>query len=452
MSEYLKMKQVPIIETVFDIQDLVNNPVGVFEKYRKKYGSTFSFRFGVNKTIVTGDPEVLKHVLKDNNANYHKSHIQVKRFVEFQGIGLTNSHGDYWFRQRRLLSMGFSPSHLKKLLPLQLQVLKDFMTNFDTAAKKGPVEIHQQMVHFTLRAVGKSLFGSELKEVELEKFAHAIEDIQAFITKQVVKPFLIPWYKISGESKKYQDLRKEGDKIIIDYVNQRRKSGIDDGDILKIMLNNPYKDTGEYMSDERVMVEILQLLVAGNETSTTAATWTFYTLAQYPEHVLKMRKEINSVFGDEHVDYGKLRQLEFTLQVINESMRLNPPFWMIDREAQGDDEINGIKIPKGTTVIPYILGAHHNEEYWPDPKKFDPSRFDFTKNKKNHPFAHIPFGGGPRVCIGQNMAQMQMLLVVSAIVRNYDFKLTEDKPIGWKAMMLLRPDGPMYMDFIPVDS
>ncbi len=447
-SKTTNIPKISFTESFIDTKEMVKNPVEIFEKYRKRLGPTFEFRFGgLRKTIVTADPEFLKYVLKDNNDNYTKSHIQVKRFVEFQGVGLTNTHGDYWLRQRKLLSMGFTRSRLSEILPIQLKVLNDFMISFDQAAEKGKVDIHHEMVKFTLLSVGKSLFGSQMKEDELEKFADAIAEIQRFIVKKVVQPYLMPWYAISGQNRKYQNIRLEADQIIKNYVNKRRMEEGESSDILDLILNTPYKDTGELMSDEKVMTEILQLLVAGNETSTTASTWTFYILAKYPEHTDKIREEIERVFGNEKVNYNRLHQLEYTICVLNEAMRVYPPFWMIDREAIKDDEFNGFKIPAGTTVVPYIYGAHHNEEFWENPEVFDPSRFEAKKNSEVHPFAHIPFGGGPRVCIGQNMAKMQILLVMSAVIRKYHLTLINKEEMGLHAMMLLKPEGPIFIEF-----
>ena len=449
----IKTPKIPVIESFLDTAEMVKNPIQVFERYRNQLGPTFEFRFGgLRKTIVTSDPEMLKYVLKDNNDNYHKSHIQVKRFVEFQGVGLTNCHDDYWLRQRKLLSMGFTRSRLAEMLPIQIKVLNDFMKDFDEAVIKGNVDIHEQMVKFTLRSVGQSLFGSQLTTEELEKFAAAIAEIQGFIVKKVVQPYLMPWYEISGQNRKYQKMRLEGDQIVLDYVERRRKALGQESDILQMILTTPYKDTGELMSDETVKIEILQLLVAGNETSTTATTWAFYLLAKHPQYCDRIRQEIAEVFADRPVDYSSLHKLTYTIAVLDEAMRIRPPFWMIDREALKDDEYKGVKIPKGTTVVPYIYGVHHNGDVWNDPEKFDPSRFEAAAVDKMHPFAHIPFGGGPRVCIGQNMAKMQMLLVLSSIIKKYHIELDTQGEIGMRAMMLLKPDGPVYMKFVPVNS
>ena len=447
-----KAPQVSLKESLMDSKEMVKNPIHIFEKYRKKLGPTFSFYFGGTKnTIVTADPDLLQHVLKDNNSNYHKSHIQVKRFVEFQGEGLTNSHDDYWLRQRKLLSMGFTRSRLTQILPIQLQVLNDFLIDFEKEVVNGPVDIHNQMVRFTLRSVGKSLFGSQMKEEELEKFANAITKIQAYVVLKVVQPYLIPWLIISGQNRRYHKMRKEADQIIVDYVNKRRKEGSMESDILQLILETPYKDTGEFMNDDTVMIEILQLLVAGNETSTNAASWTFYLLAKHPDYQTKIREEIEATFGEKEIDYTLLHKLEITLNVLDEAMRLYPPFWMIDRVALKKDEFKDLKIPAGTTVVPYIYGVHHNAEVWENPEVFDPNRFNKNQDTKKHPFAHIPFGGGPRVCIGQNMAKMQILLVLSAIIRKYDFKLTSNEPVALHPMMILRPSGAINLSFIKIN-
>jgi cytochrome P450 len=430
-----------------DSQDMIKNPVQVFEKYRTKLGPTFTFHFGGTKpTIVSADPRFIQHVLKDNHANYHKSDIQVKRMVEFQGIGLLNSHGEYWYKQRRLLSQGFSRSHLIKLLPIQFQALEDFMQGFDAVARQGPVDIYNQMVKYTLRLVGKSLFGNMMKDEELDQIGNTISEIQAFMIKQIIQPYKIPWFKISGQSKRYQHMRLAADQIVRNHIDLRNR---DEGsnDLLHLLMQTPYKDTGKVMSDEQITTEILQLLVAGNETSSNTLAWTFYLLAKNPESINNIRKEIDSIFGSNKVDFEGLFKLEYSLRVLYEAMRLYPPFWTIDRVALEEDEICGIQIPAGITVMPYIYGAHRNLDFWQTPEEFNPDRFDKIMTEKRHPFAHIPFGGGPRVCIGQNMALMQILLILVTIVRKYNFRLSSSEDVDIQPMLILRPKGEIKMSF-----
>jgi cytochrome P450 len=435
-------------ETILKSRDFLKNPIKVFEEYREKLGANFTFFFGGTKrTIVTADPDFIKYILKDNNANYNKSDIQVERMAEFQGVGLLNSHGDYWLRQKRLLSMGFTRSKLSSLLPLQIDMLSGFMDKFDRSIDEGPVNIYDQMVKFTLKSVGKSLFGDAMKEEELDQIGAAISEIQVFILKQVFKPYLIPWYRVSGETAGHQKTRHEADKVVIDYINERKKSGSKNWDFLQLILETPYKDTGDIMSDEQVKIEILQLLVAGNETSSNGLTWSFYLLAKHPEHIAIIRNEIKEVFGDNDIDYSGLHSLKHTMNVLNEVLRMYPPFWMIDRIAVEDDEFNGVVIPAGSIMLPYIYGVHHNEDFWENPSKFDPSRFEKENKDKIHPFAHVPFGGGPRVCIGQNMAIMQILLVLVSVIKKYDFKISDGDSVEMDPSMILRPKGDVMLDF-----
>lgn len=427
---------------------MIRNPVDVFERYRARLGPTFTFHFGgVRPAFVTTDPLLIQHVLKKNHDNYRKSEIQVKRMGEFQGQGLLNSHGQAWLRQRRMVAQGFVRSRLSKLYPGQMRVLEESMAHFARRVDRGPVDVYREMVRFTLRLVGKSLFGKRMEDRELEQLGHAISTIQAFIVRQIVHPYKIPWFRITGQSARYQRVRLQADQIVRDYVHARSGLVGSDVDVLQLMLETPCEDTGRPMHSEQVLIEILQLLVAGNETSSTALSWTLYLLARHPEFIARVRAEIRATLGEGPPDFALLQELQLTRCVLDEAMRLYPSFWMIDRIAVCDDEAYGIQIPAGTMVIPYIYGTHRNPAIWRDPQCFDPSRFEREQKRARHPFAHIPYGGGQRACVGANMATMQILMILVAIVRNYDFKLVTSRPVDIDPMMILRPRGAMNMFF-----
>ncbi|MEZ4461967.1 MAG: cytochrome P450 [bacterium] len=344
-GKFTNLPHVPRGHAFLDSRDMVRNPVEVFEKYRAELGPTFSFHFGgARRSIVSTDPEFIQHVLLENRDNYEKSDIQVERMVEFQGKGLVNSHGEAWFRQRRLVAKGFRPKRLADVLPIQQEVLDDLMIRFDQEADAGPIDVHKHMVRLTLRLVGKSLFGRSMGEAELEQIGDTITEIQSFIVRQIVQPYKIPWFRISGETEKYQKLRRDADKIVLEHIQARRKEFDHEDDFLKILLETPYHDTGEPMGEGMALIESLQLMVAGNETSSNALTWIFYLLARHPEYIAQIRGEIDNVIGDQPVDFKNLHQLELTLRVVDEALRLYPPFWMIDRIAIKDDEICGIQI------------------------------------------------------------------------------------------------------------
>jgi cytochrome P450 len=443
------LPQVPRWRALWDSPAMVRNPVEVFERYRAQYGPTFAFHFGgAKRAIVSSDPEFIEHVLRVNPANYHKSKIQVERMAEFQGQGLLNSHGAAWLRQRRHLGVGFQHRRLTELLPMQLETVDDLMVEFGRLASQGPVDVYHQMVRFTLSLVGRSLFGHQLSNASLEQIGATITEIQGFIVRQIVHPYKIPWYRLSGQSAYYQRLRVDGDQRIRDHIKARAPDV--GGDLLEMMLNTPYKDTGLSMTPEQALVESMQLMVAGNETSSVALAWTFYLLAKHPSYIAQMREEIDRVLGDGPPDIGSLHQLALTQRVVDEAMRLYPSFWMFDRLALADDEIQGYPIRAGSLLSVHIYGVHRNCQVWADPERFDPARFE-KKNSENRPmFAHMPFGGGPRKCIGSNMAMIQILLVLVAVVRRYDFSLASSQEVGIRPMFILRPDGPIQLNFRPV--
>ena len=348
---------------------------------------------------------------------------------------------------RRHLATGFLTNRLEKSFPMQREVLEEAMAGFASRASEGPVDIYEEMVKVSLSLIGKSLFGRRISDQELQVIAEAVSDIQSFILRQIVQPYLIPWFRLSGKTAYYQKIRSVGESLIEKHIDIRRREGGGGSDMLRHMLETPYEDTGKPMEGSQLLIETLQLLIAGNESSSNALAWTFYLLAKHPECIARIRSEIENVAGEGPLDFAALRKLEYTTQVLNEAMRLYPPFWMIDRIAQEEDEAAGIHIPAGIMVIPYIYGTHRNPDFWPDAETFDPDRFESESARKRHPYAHIPFGGGPRICIGADMAMMQSTLVLVSYIRDYDFELATERSSNISPMMILRPDGPIPLRF-----
>ena len=434
-------------KSFLDARAMVRNPVRVFENYRQQLGPTFTVHLGGGKeAIVSTNPDFVQHVLQKNWANYHMSDIRVRRMGEFQGQGLINSHGDEWLRKRRFLGLGFRPDRLAELLPMQEQVVEDSLARLGLNAAQDPIDIHELMVGLTFSLGSKALFGSRMTDSEIERLGLTINTIQEFILRQIVQPYKIPWFRISGQSRRYQRMRIETEQIARDYIASRREGvGDEHGDLLEFMLATPYPDSTEPLSEEQILIESLQLLVASNETTTTALSWTLYLLGKHPQYARMIRDEMDAVMGSGPITFGGLHQLKLTLRVLDEAMRLYPSFWMIDRMAVGDDEVEGIHIPAGLTVLIHIYGMHRNTDVWADPEVFDPSRFEDEAKKGRNPFAHLPFGGGPRKCIGSNMALMQMLLILTVFIRRYDFELANAEPVEIDPMMILHPKGAIEM-------
>ncbi len=429
-----------------DSRAMARNPVRILTKYMDGLGPTFRFYLGgLKEAIVTTDPAVIQHVLKTNADNYQKSDIQVKRMGHFLGKGLLTTHGEAWRIQRRLIQRGFERKQLEILSSIMQESLTESLREFDAQVSLGPVDIYPQLMKMTFSMVAKSLFGARLKEEDIDLVSHTISTVQEFIVRQTIQPYLNPWFALSGDLRKHEEMRARADSVLMEYIRRRRNQ--EPGhDLLQILMDARYSD-GEGMSDELVLSESMQLLVAGHETSSNALSWVLYLLSTHPDCLERVRQEFHSVLGDAPLRFGDVPRFEFATQVILEALRLYPPFWMIDRMAIGDDRVGDLDIPRGSTVIVFVHGAHHAQRSWPDPESFDPERFAKTNEKLHTPFTHLPFGAGPRGCIGGNYAMLQILMILSELLRQYDLQLTPGQTIEPRPMVILRPEHGIRMTF-----
>jgi cytochrome P450 len=438
-------------QSFLDSHAMARNPVQVLTKYTELHGDTFRFYFGgVKEAIVTTNPVVIQHVLKTNSENYYKSEIQKKRMGHFLGKGLLTTEGEPWRTQRRLIQTGFERKQLEVLSSIMQDSLADSLQDFDRQARTGPVDIYPLMMKITFAMVGRSLFGARLKEEDINLVSLAISTVQEFMVRQTIQPYLNPWFAVSGELRRHWEMRSRAFGVLDEYLQRRRKEA-PGHDLLQILMEARYSD-GQGMPDELILSESMQLLVAGHETSSNALSWLLYLLSSRPDCVERVREEFDSVLGEKPLSFSDVPKFEFTTRVILEALRLYPPFWMVDRMALADDRAGDVAIPRGSTVVVFVYGVHHAPQYWENPESFDPERFTKAKEKLHTPFAHLPFGAGPRGCIGGNYAMLQILMILSVLLRKYDFRLVPGQTIAARPMVILRPEHGIRMTFTEAAS
>ena len=431
---------IPRLRETFNIFRFVKNPIPILNSYLNDYGDTYRFHMGlIQEGIVTTNPAFIRYILQQNNRNYAKSDIQKDKLGYFVGNGLLTADGPYWLQQRRLIQPGFHRDRLQALTAIIQSVIDEFMNDLDQLARSNtPFDIYEKMMELAFRIVARSLFSTSVNEEELGLLSTNITKIQAFLIRWIRQPFLVPWFRLTGAKKQARQLADDSDKLILRFIRERRASGIQHDDLLDMLLAARYEDTGEGMTDKQLLDESLILFVAGHETTANALAWTWYLLCQHPVAVAKVRAELAQLNG-QNPNFADLPKLTYMRQVIEESMRLYPPAWITDRIAIQADEFEGITIPKGTLVVPYIYGVHHHAGLWPKPELFEPERFNKEANAEREPFAYMPFGGGPRLCIGNNFAMMEMQLVLATMLNRYDVQLIEDQQIELMPMVTLRP-------------
>ena len=418
------------------------NPIAALDQYVAEYGPTFEFYLGgMVKGILTTDPGLAQHVLQKEHRKWRKSPIQTERLGHFLGNGLLTSDGDYWLQQRRLIQPGFHRKRLASLAGIMNREIDAFLEQrFEPAlANSQLVDMSPLMMELAFRVVAKSLFTTSLQEDDLAFLGDTVTTIQGFITRTFRQPYLIPWFRFSGQYREHEALSDKFDGIILEYIQARRSSNEQHDDLLQMLLEARYEDTGEGMTDRQLVEESAILFVAGHETTANALSWTWYLLSQHPEVMERIRREHESVLSGREPGFEDLPQLEYTLQVIDEAMRLYPPAWITDRLCIEDDQYGDLPLPKGSRVVAYIHGIHHRPSLWDDPESFRPERFSRERKKAYHPFAYMPFGGGPRLCIGNNFALMEMQLVLVKMLQRYLLESVPDFEPELQPLITLRP-------------
>ena len=420
---------------------LVKNPVPVVNETMQELGPTYFFHMGgKTKGLITQDLEVIQHIIQKNHKNYEKSPLQSDVLASYIGKGLLTNNGESWFRQRRLIQPAFSKKNINALEQLVAdeadRLLKTEIGN------GGKINISNFSALLTFHIVARAIFSDEVTHDEIVEMRDHVERVQKMIILQVRQPFKKLYYILSGKIAFHKKLAYDARMLGRNIAENRRISGRSKQDILQFLLDTRYEDTGEPMLLDQLAEELIILVVAGHETTAHTMTWTLFLLNQHADVYEKLMEEISSM-GHQYMDYFKPQS--YLMAVIKESMRLYPPAWVLDRSGIEDDEIQGRTIPKKTIIMSFIYGLHRNPEYWADAESFNPQRF--IDNPK--PEAYFPFGAGPRMCIGNHFAYLELVISLVQLLSRY--KLIGEKiPFpGLRPLITLQPAKDIWLNLEP---
>ncbi len=390
---------------------------------QRQYGDFYDANLPQVALFVISKPEYAKHVLVTNNKKYRKSFAY--EFLRHPlGNGLLTSEGDFWLKQRRIAQPAFHRERLSALETTITEATQELIQSWKPYADRAEdCPATADLMQLTCRIVARALFGSDIADTSAT-IVRCINVINQRITEKVANPFRLPSWLPNQADQEYQQALQQLDKIVYDIIALRRRTGAQYHDLLAMLMETEDADTGECMSDRQVRDEVVTLFIAGTETSAVALSWALYLLARHPSEQTQAQLSPDCV-----------------QQVIQEAMRLYPPAWIIGREAQVDDEIDGYFVPRGAQVYicPYII--HRHPELWEEPERFWPGRFGTEQPSERHKFAYFPFGGGPRYCIGNHFATMEMQVILTAIIKKFNIKLADDREISPEPLITLRPQG-----------
>jgi cytochrome P450 len=408
----------------------IKNPIGTMEESMRRFEGTYAVNLGSRRLIATQDPGFIDYVLRTNHKNYHKSAIQTEELGKFLGKGLLTVNGEYWLKQRRLIQPGFHINKIHALYAIIKKTVDGFLITFPT----GRVDVYPLMHKLAFEIVINSLFNIKVPQETRDDLNDFINEVQAFIIKDLRQPHKSWWFKLSGEVKRNLKRAEKARSIIRDIINTRKQSNEKFNDLLDMLLDARYEDTGEPMHEDQVIDEILIVLIAGHETTANALSWSLYLLANHKTELEKLKQETGGLTVNETVSNDLLAS------VIKESMRLYPPAWISDRVALQDDAYNNFTYPKGSIIILFYYGLHRDAKHWENPAAFIPSRFAKENEDKRKPKAYYPFGGGPRLCIGNNFAMAEMAIFLQALVHSFEIEPSDQQP-KTNPLITLRPES-----------
>jgi len=417
--------------------------LGFATRMQQQYGKAFTFYLGKVPMVMFTTPEAVRYVLVEHAKNFTMREVtQGLRLL--LGDGLLTTDGEFHRRQRRLMLPAFHRKRVESYRDIMIDYTERMLENWQPGQQ---VDIAVEMQRLTLRIVAKALFDVDLTH-ESRTLGTAFDNAREYPNRRRYSLRALRINLPFTAYGKFVRAKAILDKTVYDIIVRRRSTGEDTGDIVSMLLAARDED-GSSLSDVQVRDELMTLLAAGHETTANALTWTFYLLSQNPTERDKLLAELHNVLNGRSPIVEDLTRLPYLEMVVKESMRLFPPAWIVGRHAVDDYELEGYHLPAGSFVFLSQWVIHHKVEYFVEPERFCPERFDPDQGEKHPSFAYFPFGAGPRMCIGSTFAMMEARLLLAKILQRFSPKLVPGHPVVPRPMVTLRAKYGMHMVLEP---
>jgi cytochrome P450 len=429
----------PLVGSYFELQ---RDPLAFLVRCSRDYGHVVRIRpFAGLHWHFLSHPDHLEHLLQRHHANYPKG-LYARLVSLAAGEGLVALEGDRWLRQRRLMQPAFHRRRLAGLAATMTSTTAEMLQAWDAHAG-GPLRIDATATfsRLTLAIVGRALIGIDISG-ETDAFGRAFKATLAYLNFRLTHPFAMPIGVPTPRNVQYRRAVTTLNALLDPLVRARRDAGTDTGDLLSMLLD-ARDEQGEGMSDHQVREEVKTLLTAGHETTGATLFWCVYLLARHPDQERRVHAEVDAIGREPEIE--DLPRLAHTRRVIEESMRLYPGILWLGRVATAADEIGGYHVAAGGRVIFSSYVTHRHPDFWERPDDFDPDRFAPDRVASRPRGAYLPFGMGPRHCIGDQFAMMEAQLVLASIARRYRLRLERDEPVQPEILATLRPPAGVMM-------
>jgi len=421
------------------LEEFGRDRLGFFTRCARDYGDVAAFRLGPRPCLLLSHPDLIEYVLLTASRNFTK-HFAVRLNRLLLGNGLINSEGDFWLRQRRLAQPGFVRERVVLYADTMAAATERHVADWQDGQTR---DLHAEMMRLTLEIVGLTLFGADVA-AETHDVSAALEVALTCYVARVQSLLLLPEWLPTPNNRRLRQAVGRLDDILYRIIRQRRAGDRERDDLLSMLLR-ARDEGGGSMTDRQLRDEAMTLFLAGHETTALALTWAWYLLGRHPEVEAALLAELQAVLGGRAPTAADLPRLRYTERLVCEVLRLYPPVYTIGREALADCEIGGYRVRAGTTVFLSQWVMHHDPRYFEDPDAFRPDRWADDLARRLPKYAYFPFGGGPRVCIGNSFATMEAVLVLAIIAQKFRLAPASAEPVRPRAFLTLRPERAVPM-------
>ena len=429
---------------VGNILEFMPNPLGFLLRMANEYGALARFRLGGVTANQVNHPDGVQRVLLDNNHNYYKGD-NWEPLRQVGGNGLFTSEGNFWLSQRRLMQPAFHRQRIAGFSGIMVGRAREMLERWEIAADNGtPIDISQEFSALTMAIIMDAMFSSRIQ-------AHTREVSQAItlLLEDINFRFIVPFYpKMNVPTLRNLRARRALaviDQVVYQIIQERRSSGEQRDDLLGMLMDAKDEETDEAMTDRQLRDEVITIFIAGHETTAVLLGWLFHALAQHAAVQEQLYAEVDQALNGRLPGLADLPSMPYLRMVIDETLRLYPPAWITNRQCRQDDEICGYRIPAGEVVAisPYVL--HRLPEYWEAPEHFDPQRFNPQHADERPRFTYLPFGAGPRQCIGNNFALLEAQLIIATLTQQVRLTPVAGKVVKPNPVLTLRAKDGIWM-------